>query len=375
MNELKHYYTDTLHSKRIAVLGPLPPPLGGVAVHVQRVIAKLKAQGCTVFHFNTCAEYRYRYTMFYLMRLAFFLMFKRPEQVHLHTLYLSNGLRELALLMQLKKRLRFELILIEHDCRYLYTKDRAWKDRFNRLLLDVEKHVYIGNLTAQSFVENGITRAHETTTEGAFLPPDRTQEQYILLTYPKELFPFLYRHDTILLANAFALSLLSGKDLYGFDLCIKLVKALRKKGNNIGLVFVLGQIGDASYFDFCMHMIKQYGLQNHIFIVTGQKELWPLMKLADVFLRPTLSDGASVSIEEALWCGTPVIASDVCVRPKEVMLFKVGDERDLQKAVEKLLFATQSPVISQCDAKIDHISNQRCNNTSVDSANRNQKQI
>lgn len=349
MNTLKHSYTDTLYGKRIAVLGPLPPPLGGVAVHVQRVIVKLKAQGCAVFHFNTCAEYRYRFTSLYLARLVFFLFYRRPEQVHMHTLYLSNGLRELALLMWLKKRLAFEMVLIEHDCRYLYTKSAAWKNRLNGLLLDVEKHVYIGDRTAQSFIENAIVPACETTTEGAFLPPDAIQEQHILLTYPTELFPFLYRHDTVLLANAFELSLVNGKDLYGFDLCIKLVKEMRKKKHNVGLVFVLGDVGDQAYFAFCMHMVKQYGLQEHIFVLTGQRELWPLMKLATLFLRPTLSDGASVSVEEALWCGTPVIASDVCQRPKQVKLFKTGDERDLQKVVEELLFYVAECSAVYCD--------------------------
>ena len=92
-------------------------------------------------------------------------------------------------------------------------------------------------------------------------------------------------------------------------------------------------------------MIKQYGLQEHIFILTGQRELWPLMKHVDLFLRPTLSDGASVSVEEALWCGTPVVASDVCMRPQHVILFKTGDEDDLFRVVEKQLCAAQSLVV------------------------------
>lgn len=335
MNYLKHSYSNSLCDKRIAVLGPVPPPFGGVAVHVQRVMVKLKAQGCAVFHFNTCVEYRYRYAYFYLARLALFLLYRRPEQVHLHTLYLSNGLRELAWLVRLQRRLNFEILLVEHDCRYLYTKDRVWHDRLNALLPHVTQHVYIGDRTATSFAENGIVPARKTTIEAAFLQPDSSRERAIWATYPAGLFTFIDRHEKVLLANAFALSLIDGKDLYGFDLCIKALKNLRKQGIHAGLVFVLGHIGDESYFSLCMHMIKQYNLQKHVFIVTGQKELWPLMKKVDIFLRPTLSDGASVSIEEALWCGTPVIASDVCWRPHGVMLFKTGSVDDLQRVLER----------------------------------------
>lgn len=69
---MKHSYTDNLHNKRIAILGPLPPPLGGVSVHVQRVIVKLTHQHNHVIHFDTCVEYRYRLFVLYLVRLLFF---------------------------------------------------------------------------------------------------------------------------------------------------------------------------------------------------------------------------------------------------------------------------------------------------------------
>lgn len=354
MNFLKHQYTNNIHGKRIAVLGPVPPPLGGVAVHVQRVIVKLKAQKCAVFHFDTCAEYRYRFTLFYLARLTLFLCYRRPEQVHVHTLYLSNGLRELEYIVQLQRRLNFEILLVEHDCRYLYTKDRAWHERLNALLPHVAQHVYIGDRTAESFAQNGIIPARKTTVEAAFLPPDLARERAIWATYPVGLFTFIDRHEKVLLANAFALSLIDGRDLYGFDLCIKTLKNVRKQGIDAGLVFVLGQTGDEAYFALSMHMIKQYDLQKHIFMVTGQKELWPLMKKVDVFLRPTLSDGASVSVQEALWCGTPVVASDVCLRPREVVLFKTGDADDLQRVLQMQLFgdATAKSVSFQEDQNI-----------------------
>jgi glycosyltransferase involved in cell wall biosynthesis len=325
----RHSYSDGVNDIRIAILGPLPPPFGGVSVHVQRVVAKLRKQGCTVHAINSCAEYRYRYAYFYLIRLALLLWYHRFDQVHVHTLYLSNGLRELALIMYVQRYLHYEVMLIEHDCRYLYTKDVAWRTQLNNLLPHVKQHVYIGDRTARSFVENNIVPAYNVSVESAFLPPDSCAEHEIVATYPSELFAFIDRYTNIMLANAFALSLLDGKDLYGFDLCVKALALLRKDGYDVGLVFALAQVSDEQYFSCCMHMIEQYGLQEHIFLLTGRYELWPLMKMADIFIRPTLSDGASVSVEEALWCGANVIASDVCARPEGVVLFKSGNIDDL----------------------------------------------
>lgn len=337
MNELKHIYTDDIHNKRIIILGPTPPPLGGVSVHVQRVIAKLKKQANHVIHFNTCREFRYRFFYMYLLYLFYFLMKYKPHELHLHTLYLSNGLCELRFIIWLKKILKFDVILIEHDCRYLYKQSKSWKDNLNRLMPYIKKHIYIGSRTAQSFQQNSIIPARIATVESAFLPPDEGRRKEIMQTYPKEIFNFIADHDHLLLGNAFALSLIDGKDLYGFDQSIDALYQLRKKNMHVGLIFVLGQMGDKDYFAQCMQRIELLALQDHIYILSGQKELWPLIKIVDVFVRPTLSDGASVSIEEALWCGKPVVTTDVCWRPKEALLFKSGDVNDFVRALSQLL--------------------------------------
>ena len=41
--------------------------------------------------------------------------------------------------------------------------------------------------------------------------------------------------------------------------------------------------------------------------------------------------------KEALQFGTPVVASDVCTRPKEAVLYKTGDADDLFKKVYPLI--------------------------------------
>ncbi len=50
-----------------------------------------------------------------------------------------------------------------------------------------------------------------------------------------------------------------------------------------------------------------------------------LMKDADIVLRTTLFDGDAISVREALFLGTPVIATDNGMRPDGVELIGVGD--------------------------------------------------
>jgi glycosyltransferase involved in cell wall biosynthesis len=56
----------------------------------------------------------------------------------------------------------------------------------------------------------------------------------------------------------------------------------------------------------------------------------------DILLRTTLYDGDSVSVREALYIGTPVIATDNGMRPAGVHLVPPSDAERLRDAVVSL---------------------------------------
>ena len=63
----------------------------------------------------------------------------------------------------------------------------------------------------------------------------------------------------------------------------------------------------------------------------------------DVLLRTTLYDGDSVSVREALYIGTPVIATDNGMRPEGVHLIPASDPERLRDAVCQLLTHKRTP--------------------------------
>lgn len=341
---LKHHYSDNIAHKRVVIIGPMPPPLGGVSVHVQRVSAKLKKQANYVVHVESEPLYRHRLFFIYMIKVIYILLKVKPHMVHMHTLFLPNGLRELRWVMWFKRLLKFDVILIEHNCRYVQQRDKTWKDRLNKLLPSIEQQVLIGNLTAQSFAQCGIVHAQKTTVEAAFLPPLQKDEAKIVATYPQEVFTFIEQHQHVLLANASALRFFEGKDLYGFDRSIEALARLNTKESNVGVILALSKVENEEYLACLKQKIATLQMQKHVYILTGQKELWPLLKKVDVFVRPTLSDGASVSVQEALWCNLPVVASDVCNRPDNVHLFKTGNVDDLTRVLCKVLVNILCPI-------------------------------
>lgn len=270
------------------------------------------------------------------------ILYFRPHIIMYHAFCMRNSVPELMLLTKLKKITPYTIMLIEHDCRHMYQRSTRWKKWFSHYLNRINQLMCIGNVTHQSYLDNGITMPHTVTVESAFLPPLMSEEKIICATYPQELFTFLRMHTPIIVINAFQLTLWQGRDLYGIDQTIEMIKHLKEIYSRIGLVIVLGSVGDEQYYQILMKRIHDYGLDNSIFIMQGQKELWPLLKYATVFVRPTLSDGYSVSIEEALHLGTPTVASNVCKRPANTILYKVSNSVDLTEKTRSILHVITS---------------------------------
>jgi glycogen synthase len=68
-----------------------------------------------------------------------------------------------------------------------------------------------------------------------------------------------------------------------------------------------------------------------------------LIAQSDVFVRPTLADGDSVSVREALALGRVVVATSVGTRPKETRLVPPGDAAALAQALSQV--ADARPVL------------------------------
>lgn len=322
MTDLFHTYSDGITKETIGICGPLPPPLGGVAVHVSRVAEKLRAQHNHIFVHDSTRD------AFFLKRLfKFFLFFlkTRPSCVQYHTLY--HGLGELLIVNLARSIFRFKLMIIDHDCRDLYKRSRIFKHILNYTLKN-SCLVLIGHTTAQSYSDNAIALPKSFYIESPFLPPDGTQKELLFMQYPTDLKKFLAQKYPLILINAFRLVLLDNKDLYGVDLTIEALAQLHTEFENIGLVIALASRGEKTHYQKIMARIEELHVTESIFWIENQQELWPLFFHVSLFVRPTLSDGYSVSIQEALWAGCPVIASDAASRPAKTTLFKTGDLHD-----------------------------------------------
>lgn len=326
---MKSKVVETLHSyDRVLFLGPFPPPLGGVSVHIYRLSKLLD----NAHVFNT-AEAKGIKALKYLS-LCYGLLTSRYRVVHVH--HFNKNL--IALLYGLKVVKGFTLIATVHNPRLFETAGSREYRLLSRFVRKIDTLIAVSDEIIQDFYNRGIDLPTDIVIEPAFIPPPAEDEAEILRTYPASLLEFISDHTPLLSANAYALVFHGDIELYGLNTCIELTRTLKSTFPRIGFLFALADdTKNKSYLNAMRKQITELGLDNNFYIMSGQTELWPLLKRMDLMVRPTSSDGDAVSIREALHFKTAVVASDVTHRPPPTQLYRFGDSADLCAKVRDII--------------------------------------
>lgn len=312
------------------LIGTLPPPLGGVSVFVYRFKALLEAQGQPVQVVDFGRHTRLQRGV----QLLKFICDPRPAVFHLNNydlyILLALALRPFA------GRYEFH----DHSGRMVrsFRGIRRWV--FQRYLNRLERCTLVGEHIRGDYQAAGFRLPPNVQVQNAFLPPPPEDEARIWASYTPETLAFIASHRPLIVANAFQITFYQGVDLYGIDMCIELAAALKAEYPQAGLLFALAEVGDPAYFARLKQLIQEKGCAENFHFMTGQKELWPLFKKADLMLRPTFADGFGISVAEALHFGCPAIASDVCERAEGTILFQNRNQTDLHAKVRQVLQKT-----------------------------------
>lgn len=122
---------------------------------------------------------------------------------------------------------------------------------------------------------------------------------------------------------------------YGFDLLVAGLARLRDRHPSFGCIVM----GSGEQRAEAERRIHEMGLEENVLIVGDvvHDVCLTLMSMSRVFIRPTLEDGDSISVREALSLGVPVVASRVGMRPDGVMLFHPGDVEEMVSQIELAL--------------------------------------
>jgi glycosyltransferase involved in cell wall biosynthesis len=111
-------------------------------------------------------------------------------------------------------------------------------------------------------------------------------------------------------------------------------------------VFKLLVIGDGEQKNELAKLADDLGIKDKVIFIglVDHSELPKYLKISDVFVRPSLSEGLGSAFLEAMAASTPVVGTPVggipdFLKNEETGLFcKVGDPEDIAQKIEKLVF-------------------------------------
>ena len=330
---MKHSYSDTITHKAIGIVGIIPPILGGISIHIERVYDRFLQQRNKVYIFNPEQKLRNKLLVGYICKLASWLLWKRSDYVFFHATYVRGCIIDLLIITLFARKQT--LVIIEHDCRHMKRRGTFFKKLYRWVLRRCQKVVFIGDSSYKSYLDAGII-PENYSIESAFLPPTATKS-IVEQAYPSSLLHFIKEYTPILMVNASHLMRIDGKDVYGLDLTLTMLTKLKKKYPDVGLIMAIARIDDAGYFDYLKKSMSDLNIAEQVFVLQGNHYIWPLFKRIDLFVRPTLSDGHSISIEEALYYKIPVVTSNVVTRPEGVITFDISENESYVEQVDKTL--------------------------------------
>ena len=314
---------------KILLIGPYPPPHGGISTHIAELQRRWVEAGvpCRVLDTGQAG-----------MRFAWRLLHSALTgwTLHAHTNGHNTKSWLLAGFSGLAGRISGDAVLTLHSGmvpRYLGDPKRRVGDPPPVLKLS---HI-LARMVCSSFgrvvcVSEAIREALEATgvewkkleVRPAFLDVPRSR-----IPLSPLLQAWMRRHSPVFSAALFF------RPEYGFELLAASLAKLRRRYPSLGCVVM----GSGEQQAAAESLIRTSGLQDTVLLAgdVSHDTCLAVISRSDMFLRPTLEDGDSVSVREALVLGIPVVASRAGTRPEGVVLFRTGDERDFCSKVELAL--------------------------------------
>ena len=335
---------------KISLYGPFPPNTGGVSTHVKNLASNLNRDGflnnvyinngikvisdypsycIDIFHSGGKCRCLGRFIP--LFRL---LAKDCADIVHIHGSIFTDLISAFYIIFFLKKKVVFTI----HDQMQLQRVFAKWiLFRFFLMIIsgtDKINFVVVNKIIYKQLCEIGVT-CKQISIVPAYISHDFENGDFL----EEELISFKQKFDIMLSVYACHLNLSdTQKDIYGIDIALKALSIVAKNVSvSVGMIVCVPGVISESVNILYNNIVAQMGISDHVLIynkpLRNPLYFW---KKSDLYIRPTLTDGDSIAVREALNLGTVVIASDVVSRPDSCLTFKSEDILDLS---DKILYS------------------------------------
>lgn len=312
--------------KRIILVGAVPPTIGGIAIHVERLAGMLVRDGFQVevwdFYTSTksgpslleCRVVRGAKFLLFI-KLLFDLSVNGSGIVHFH---LSAGRLMPFLIPFLLLKSKTMLFATVHSGSFVNEAraQGAFKRILNAWVLrHLDRVVCVNSDTSRYIIDEMRCRTGQVCTIIPYMP------SYSLAAKESRGGP-----PKTLLASGY------GTPLYDWRTYLN---ACALRGDFEEFRFVFYNKYDEPYYSEILGEGKRLlGAAFKVYNDLTPREFSEVLQDSDIFIRPTLTDGDSIAVREALALGKIVVASDAVQRPSSCYLFKTGDSNSLAEVIK-----------------------------------------
>lgn len=316
---------------KIALIGPYPPPYGGISIHIKRTKLFLKSRNISTTIYNE-SNYTIKSDSIVAINYKKFI-FKVPF-IKADILHFHSSSKKVRMLLGFYKIFGKNIILTLHGERLkdqLDDSNYITRKLLIKSLKNLNKIICVNPKVVNELISLGVA-ANKVSYLPAYIKP--IEDEYDFKNIPEYVSDFINDTEFLISSNG-AIRFYNSQDLYGLDMIIELMDKLKNNFKTVKLIFCVLDIQSQSekekrYYYSLQKRIKRLNIEDKILLYeVNNTEFYPILKKSKLFLRPTNTDGYGVSIAEALYYKVPSIASDVCKRPQGTIIFKPRDINDL----------------------------------------------
>lgn len=294
--------------KRIVIIGRLPPPTGGVTTSIANLKTALESR-------RDVSSNVWPWPLLWRLPIV------RPDIVHFHFLHPLK--RIIATLIG--RCAGAKVVHTIHETQFDF---KDWRNRMTcsysngMILLNSLVHADFARYTkCKLLLTTPIFRLENpSNAETPANDVDGDVKDYIA--------GVKRNGGRVALLYAYRRDFRKGVETYGFLFVGRLLSRLAEMGVSVVFLDPSGEYTEAD--------LDPLGSGNFIHI-RKVVDFRALVRMVDLYLRPTSTDGNSVAVLEALDARTPVVASDRIPRPGGVSLYAFEDAASFLKAIEQVL--------------------------------------
>jgi len=305
---------------KVFVLGVLPPPVGGVSIHVSRFVDFCQD---STDEFKV-ALFDYKKNQFFLdgMRKSWagmILFLVSANIIHIHV---SSSVKVIFAL--LAKLMRKKVVYTHHNS--LVGNSVAFK-----LIVMLSDTVILVNSEKikQHLDLNGAD--NKIVEIPAFIPASRSH------SLPEQLTDKIFGYTSVISVNCSSNKQISGEEVYGISRLVRVFEKMAEEKFIENFVLLVCDPSGSYREQIDWGGLSELKFGNGIIYWGDMVDFTEVIKLSACTVRPTITDGDSISVRESIYFGVHVVASDCVRRPLGTVTYKTLDDDDLMEKILKVV--------------------------------------